>query len=56
MDVFSILVEGIKSYVEGFYPSGTKQARGSDLDAIVESARRSALNRIAARLLELQKR
>jgi protoporphyrinogen oxidase len=33
----------IRKYVRAYYPSGTKQAEGSDLDAIVEGARKLAL-------------
>jgi hypothetical protein len=40
----------IRQYIEWYYPSGTKQAKGSSLDMIVESARRDALAAIDARV------
>ena len=39
-------------YVLAYYPSGTKQVRGSDLDAVVERVRSIAGKRIQLRLIE----
>ena len=39
-------VRRIKEFIESYYPSGTKQTKGSDLDTIVEIARRDACRRI----------
>jgi hypothetical protein len=46
-------VEEIRGYVAWYYPSGTKQKKDSDLDKIVESARRSAFATIDAHLKTL---
>jgi hypothetical protein len=43
-------IENMRRSVETYYPSGTKQRSGSDLDVIVEHARRCALERIDAQL------
>src|SRR5262245_38056858 len=37
-------------YVLDYYPSGTKQAKGSKLDRVVERARQSAVREIIAHL------
>ncbi len=41
---------GCLEYVTNYYPSGTKQAENSKLDAVVERARRSAVREIIALL------
>jgi len=43
-------------YVRNYYPSGTKQARDSALDQIVESARSNAIYVLENRLRELSVR
>ena len=42
---------GCLEYVVGYYPSGTKQAPGSRLDRLVESARLQSVREIVAYLL-----
>lgn len=44
---------GYLGAVVQYYPSGTKQASGSRLDRIVETARRNAVAAITARLREI---
>ncbi len=41
---------GFLEYTVSYYPSGTKQERGSQLDRIVECCRRCAIQNIIARL------
>lgn len=41
-------------YVVSYYPSGTKQRRGSHLDAVVERHRADSKSRIAKHLRELR--
>jgi hypothetical protein len=41
---------GYLEYVVRYYPSGTKQAQGSKLDAVVEASRRLAVHAILADL------
>jgi hypothetical protein len=43
-----------REYIKSYYPSGTKQTKGSNLDLIVERVRREACVRIDARLMELE--
>lgn len=42
-------------YVRLYYPGGTKQAKGSDLDAMVKLGRNHALRMIEERVHELQR-
>jgi hypothetical protein len=45
-----------RQYIEQYYPSGTKQAVGTDLDMIVENARRAACGTIDAHRRDLNRR
>jgi hypothetical protein len=49
-------VRRVRQYIEWYYPSGTKQKENSELDSIVESARRAACARIEAHIIELKSR
>jgi hypothetical protein len=49
-------VREIRRYIVWYYPSGTKQSKGSDLDSIVESTRRSACAAVDAYITRLVSR
>ena len=43
-------IVGFLAYVESYYPSGTKQSKGSPLDRVVEGYRAAVIREIVARL------